>query len=223
MSDRGVIELVCFDLGGVLVRTCTTWSDLCRAVRLEVRGESADDRAEHARRTLTDAHQAGELSTEQWIHAMGEALGGLYAAQEIAALHEAVLVEEYAGIGAVIDEIHRAGVATACLSNTSARHWATMLHYDGTRALPGEARYPGVRKLGAHYASHLMRLVKPAPAIYRAFEKATGRSGAQILFFDDLAENVAAARSVGWRAEQIDPTAPTDVQLRRHLAAHGVL
>jgi FMN phosphatase YigB (HAD superfamily) len=68
-----------------------------------------------------------------------------------------------------------------------------------------------------------MKFIKPAPDIYRAFEKATGRSGSQILFFDDLAENVAAAKSLGWHAERIDPTAPTDAQLRRHLAAYGVL
>jgi glucose-1-phosphatase len=217
------IELVCFDLGGVLIRICTAWSDLCRAARLDVRGESAGDLAERTRQKLSEAHMLGELSTEQWMDAMGEALGGLYAREEIAALHEAVLVEEYAGVGAVIDDLHRAGIATACLSNTSEMHWAKMLHHDGKRALPGEARYPGVRKLGAHHASHLMRLTKPSPAIYRAFETAVGRSGPQILFFDDLEPNVAAARSVGWRAERIDPTAPTDVQMRRHLARHGVM
>lgn len=223
MTETGSIELVCFDLGGVLVRTCTAWSDLCRAVRIEVRGDSANEVAEIARRKLSDALQRGELSTERWIEAMQNAHGALYAAQEIAALHDAVLVEEYAGVEAVIDDLHRAGIATACLSNTSEKHWVTMLHHDGTRALPGEPRYPSVRKLGAHHASHLMRLSKPAPAIYRAFEKATGRSGSQILFFDDLEENVAAAREVGWRAERIDPSMPTDVQLRRHLAKYGVI
>jgi glucose-1-phosphatase len=223
MSGARSIELVCFDLGGVLVRICTAWSDLCRANQLEVRGESASDLAEIARRRLSDAHMVGELSTEQFIEAMGAALGGLYSVEEIVALHDAVIVEEYPGIGALIDDLHRAGVATACLSNTSGPHWARLVHHDGTRALPGEARYPGVCKLGSHHASHLMRLIKPEPAIYRAFEKATGRSGAQILFFDGLEANVNAARHVGWHAEVIDPTASTEEQLRRHLARHGVL
>jgi putative hydrolase of the HAD superfamily len=223
MSENVPIELVCFDLGGVLVRTCTVWSDLCRAVQLEVRGDSAGELAERERRQLSEAYMRGDLSTEQWIEALGSVLGGLYAAEEIARLHDAVIIEEYPGIGVLIDDLHRAGVATACLSNTSETHWAKLVHHDGARALQGEARYPAVRKLGSHYASHLMRLVKPTLDIYRAFEKATGRSGAQILFFDDLEENVAAARSLGWRAERIDPTAPTAEQLRRHLAAHGVI
>jgi len=223
MSETRAIELVCFDLGGVLVRTCTVWSDLCRAARLEVRGGSAGALAEQARRQIGEAQMLGSLSTEQWVEAMHRALDGLYSAEEITALHDAVLIGEYPGVGALIDDLHRAGVATACLSNTSSPHWVKMLHHDGVDPLPGDALYPGVRSLGSHHASHLMRLLKPSPSIYRAFEKATGYSGAQILFFDDLAENIAAAREVGWRAETIDPTRPTDEQLRRYLAAHGVL
>ncbi|MET0592076.1 MAG: HAD-IA family hydrolase [Polyangiaceae bacterium] len=223
MSLDEKIRLVCFDLGGVLVRIRTQWPDLCRAARLDVRGDSGGDVAERARRLLSDALQLGSLSPDAWLTEVGTALGGLYTAEEITALHDAVLVEEYAGVGALIDDLHRAGVATACLSNTNAVHWATMLHHDGSAPLPGEPRYPGVKSLRSLNASHLMRLVKPAPEIYRALEGATGFAGAQILFFDDLAENVAAARHVGWIAEQIDPTQPTDVQMRRYLAVHGVI
>jgi glucose-1-phosphatase len=223
MSAAEKIQLVCFDLGGVLVRTCTAWSDLCGITRLDVRGNSAGDAAERARRELVDALQAGDLSTEQWIMAMQEILGGLYTPAEISLLHEAVIIEEYAGVNAIVDELHRAGVHTACLSNTNDTHWAKLVHRDGEMPLPGEPRYPTVQRLRSHHASHLLRFVKPAPAIYRAFEKVTGYAGPQILFFDDLAENVGAAREVGWCAEIIDPSAPTDVQLRRHLAAYGVL
>jgi len=165
----------------------------------------------------------GDLSAAEWLDAMGKALGGLYAAEEIALLHDAVIIEEYPGIAALIDDLHRAGVATACLSNTNETHWAKLVHRDGARELEGEPRYPSVRRLGALHASHVLRLTKPAPDIYRAFEAATGRSGAQILFFDDLEENVAAARKVGWRAECIDPAKLTEAQMRRHLVAYGVL
>jgi FMN phosphatase YigB (HAD superfamily) len=223
VSRRVEVRLVCFDLGGVLVRIRTQWADLCRAANLDVRGESGGDVAERARRRLSDALQLGELSPEAWTAELGAALGGLYTREEIAALHDAVLVEEYAGVRALIDDLHRAGVATACLSNTNAVHWATMLHLDGTEPLAGEPRYPAVRSLRSLNASHLMRLTKPALDMYRALERATGYSGAEILFFDDVAENVAAAREAGWCAERIDPAEPTDLQMRRHLAAYGVL
>ncbi|HMI88149.1 MAG TPA: HAD-IA family hydrolase, partial [Polyangiaceae bacterium] len=209
MSANGKIDLVCFDIGGVLVRILTAWPDLCRAMRIDVRGESAGELAENARRELAEAYQRGDLSTEAWMAAVENALSGLYTADELATLHDAVLIEEYPGVAILIDELHRAGIATACLSNTNELHWPKLVHHDGARVMPGEPRYPGVHKLGSHHASHLMKFIKPAPDIYRAFEKATGRSGSQILFFDDLAENVAAAKSLGWHAERIDPTAPT--------------
>lgn len=223
MSTPSKVRLVCFDLGGVLVRIRTAWPELCRAAGLEVRGESAGQVAENARQKLGQALQTGELSADEWIAQVSAALGSAYAAQEITALHDAVLVEEYQGVGAVIDELHRAGVDTACLSNTNAAHWTVMMHHDGSRDLDGEPRYPAVRSLRSHFASHLMRLTKPAPDIYRAFEKATGRAGSEILFFDDVADNIEAARGVGWNAERIDPTKPTDAQIRIHLKRHGVL
>ena len=69
----------------------------------------------------------------------------------------------------------------------------------------------------------LFGLAKPDPAIYKAFEAATQHRGLAILFFDDLPENVRAARSVGWRAERIDPYNETVPQLRRWLRHYGVL
>src|SRR5205085_2176142 len=133
--------------------------------------------------------------------------------------------DEYPGIGALIDELHARDVETACLSNTTDTHWVRLLHADGGGPLPGAPAFPAVRGLRHHFASHLLGLAKPDPAIFLAFEAATGQTGAEILFFDDLAPNVAAARELGWRAELIDPrheggTAP---QLRRHLTRHGVL
>lgn len=214
---------MCFDIGGVLVRMRRAWADCCRAAGLELRGPSACEVVESALRELCGAHVIGDMTMDQWVAAMQNALGGLYTPAEITAFHDAVIYEEYPGIGLLIDDLHRAGVATACLSNTNDAHWVKLVHHDGVRSLPGDPRYPSVCRLGGHYASHLMRAAKPAPGIFRAFEKATGRTGAEIVFFDDLPENIEAARALGWNAELIDPQAPTDVQMRRHLARRGVL
>ena len=44
-----------------------------------------------------------------------------------------------------------------------------------------------------------------------------------IVFFDDLAENVEAARAAGWNACPVDPHGDTAGQMRAHLINHGVL
>jgi HAD superfamily hydrolase (TIGR01509 family) len=75
-----------------------------------------------------------------------------------------------------------------------------------------------------------MRLLKPDREIYHAFARATGFDGApgsrggpeHIVFFDDLPENVAAARAAGWQAFRVDHTGDTAAQMGGVLRGLGV-
>jgi FMN phosphatase YigB (HAD superfamily) len=67
-----------------------------------------------------------------------------------------------------------------------------------------------------------MRAAQPDPLAYATVEQETGHAGERILFFDDRTANVAAARSLGWTAEQIDHTGDTAAQLLGLLRRHGV-
>ncbi|MEO1535088.1 MAG: HAD-IA family hydrolase, partial [Planctomycetota bacterium] len=86
----------------------------------------------------------------------------------------------------------------------------------------GTERFPVARLLEHRHASHLLGIAKPDAGIYARFESETGYDGSEILFFDDLAENIEAARERGWHAEQIDHTGDTAEQVARCLAAYGV-
>ena len=66
-------------------------------------------------------------------------------------------------------------------------------------------------------------MAKPDPAIYAEFERLAGVRGDGILFFDDRAENVDAARRRDWRAHRIDPESDPIAQVREHLRRYGVL
>jgi putative hydrolase of the HAD superfamily len=217
------VRVVCFDLGGVLVRIYRTWPDVCRAAGLEDRGGSATPAHDAARRELTELFITGRLTPEEWAGRLFAALDGLYSPADLARIHDAWIVDEYDGAGAVVDDVHRAGLITACLSNTNHTHWVRMLPSAGGGAPPGKDEFPAVSRLRRHFASHILGLAKPDPAIYRAFEQAMDCSGAEILFFDDLPENIAAARALGWQAEPIDPQSQTAPQLRALLRRHGVL
>jgi 2-haloacid dehalogenase len=60
--------------------------------------------------------------------------------------------------------------------------------------------------------------IKPEPEIYRFHAERFNLEPAAILFIDDSAANVAAARGAGWRAEQYVETS----RLLRDLQAHGI-
>src|SRR6266542_1574079 len=217
MASETNIRVVCCDLGGVLLRIGRAWPDVCRAAGFEIRGEVTSRQAEWARHELMELYALGKISEDEWAARSAAALGGCYTAEELKAIHHAWLVDEYPGVGGVIDELHEVGLHTACLSNTNHAHWVRMVHHDGTCALAGKPRYPSITRLRSHYASHLLGLAKPDQAIYRAFERASGYRADEIVFFDDLPANVEAARSVGWIAERIDPDRDTAPQIHEHL------
>jgi HAD superfamily hydrolase (TIGR01509 family) len=83
--------------------------------------------------------------------------------------------------------------------------------------------FPAVMKLHHRHASHELGLAKPDAAAYREFERLTASRGDEILFFDDLPENIAAARSIGWQCVQIDPHTRTDTQILAGLREHDIV
>jgi len=205
---RGV-RLVCFDLGGVLVRICRDWTEGCVAAGIEVR--SVPDDPHRARHSLTNEHQRGVLDLEAFSERLAATFDGRYTPPEIAKIHRAWLRGEYEDVHRIVERINGAGVETACLSNTNATHWEAM------------ADYPSLRALDSRHASHLMGHVKPDEACFAAFEVATGRKATEILFFEDTPENAVAAARRGWRAVVVDPHVETAPQIERALGEHGVL
>jgi FMN phosphatase YigB (HAD superfamily) len=206
------IRLVCFDLGGVILRICRSWAEGCAAAGLELRGgrdlllQRADGWTE-----LNDRYQRGRIGRDEYARRFSAIIDGLYGPAEIIAVHEAWILGEYEGIGGVIDRIHDAGLETAVLSNTTLDHWRTM------------PRYPALQRLRNRIGSHQLGLRKPEPDAYRAVEQRTGIHGEAILFFDDLEENIDGARAVGWRASLVDPAGDTAAQIAAALGEHGAL
>ena len=75
--------------------------------------------------------------------------------------------------------------------------------------------------LDGTFYSYEMGLAKPDPAFFSAILDTVGLPAGDVLFLDDSAANVAAAREVGLRAEQWHADQDIEV-LRGHLARHGL-
>jgi FMN phosphatase YigB (HAD superfamily) len=218
-----MVRIVCFDLGGVLVRTCNTWTEACCAAGLSSRrGGPSDLEFEEKLRTLTALLDLGRISIDAWVEEVSLALGGAYSPREVRLAHDAISQEEHAGALALVEAIHDAGVATACLSNTNHSHWVRLVNHDGVHPLTGAPEYPGVVRLEQHFASHILGVAKPDAAIYAEFERRTGLHGQDILFFDDRVENVEGARRRDWRAHRIEPHRDPIAQIREYLRDHQV-
>ncbi len=204
------IRLVCFDLGGVVIRICRTWAQGCAAAGMTVRDPGLWRRARPARRQLIDELQTGRIDGATFAARASELVAGLYSPAEILGIHRAWLLDEYDGVAELIDRVHHAGLDTAALSNTNHEHWTRM------------GDFPAVMRLRHLLLSHQLGLHKPDPKIYRRLEHQLGYGAGEILFFDDTPENIDGARAVGWDARLIDPNADPSQQIGEALRDHGV-
>lgn len=204
------IRVVCFDLGGVLIRINYDWEGA-----LEIAGFA------HLRKTpargLTDMpgleqYQSGQMSEESYLSDLASFLR-LQDSDEATRVHAGILRQSYQGTFELIESLKTRGLRVGCLSNTNRIHWNEMLT---------SPRFPNVQALHLQLASHELMLSKPDAAIYHAFEHAAQADADQIVFFDDNLPNVQAAKALGWNAYLIDPSLETVPQMVRYLAIHGL-
>lgn len=212
--------VVVFDLGGVLVRICRTWEEACARAGIEVReiNRFREPSLAARRRYFHGLHQTGQLSCKAYFAAIAEASGGLYSADEVRRIHNSWTSGDYPGVESVIQRLRTSGHRTACLSNTNHSHWVILTSGDGAGIEASRA----LRSLDVRLASHLMGLAKPDEAIYAAAEEALGVPASRVVFFDDLHENIDAARARGWGAHLIDHQGDTAAQIHAHLTSIGV-
>jgi putative hydrolase of the HAD superfamily len=212
MAAKTSVKLVCFDLGGVLVRLARGWDDACRRAGVELPHHDAAIWSRHHELMLR--YETGDVDEAGYLAEAPAIFGGSVGVDAIRRVFDCWTLEMYPGAAELLDELKSNGVTTACLSNTNARHW------DLLTSLP---RYAALQRLDHRLASHELRVMKPNEQAYRRVESATGFWGDQVLFFDDRPENVDGARAVRWKAELIDRADDAIPQIREYLTAHGVL
>ncbi len=196
------LRIVCFDLGGVLLQIRHTWDEICE--HLGVPGPPNGPHPLNGFSAFRE-YQAGSIDAATYLQSLSGWFGG--SVEEAEAIHGAILVADYPGAFELVGELEREGIFTCCFSNTNDLHWPVLCD---------PVRHPAIGALRRRIASHEIGLAKPDPASYRAVEKLTP-AGAEIVFFDDSAENVAAANREGWTAFRVDPSKDPVRQVRSAL------
>jgi FMN phosphatase YigB (HAD superfamily) len=208
-------ELICFDLGGVLVETARRWEAACAAAGVAPPAERSSPFPWDRLAPIVDAYERDLLSWSEYLRECATVLDGRHTETELSRIHEGWLLGEFAGVFEIVQRLNATpGVRSCCLSNTNRRHWEIMTS--------APERFAAFHALERRWNSFELRERKPDAAIYRAMEQASGVAASRILFFDDREENVEAARACGWRAEPIDRDAPVAGQILAHLRAHRV-
>lgn len=220
MSDR--VGIVVFDLGGVVVRICRSIQEAGRRVGIEIPDEDITPEKRTERKRVHAEYERGLLACDAFFERIALTTSGKYTPAQFRLMHEHWIIEEYPGVNRLIHDLHARGLETGVLSNTNASHWAQMQ----PMVVDGRERKPKfvTPSLPRHkHASHLLGLAKPQAEIYHTFAQRTGFTPSAIVFFDDLEDNVRAARDAGWHAHRIDHDGDTAAQMREHLRrSHGL-
>lgn len=96
----------------------------------------------------------------------------------------------YPGARSLLSEVRRS-VLIGCLSNTNSLHWERQ-----------SMEWPILRLFDRTFLSFELGLVKPDAEIFRVVADQLPVDRAHVLYLDDVAVNVDAARSFGFRCVQ---------------------
>ena len=139
-------------------------------------------------------YDRGDLTSHTYWHLIGANNGLELTPAQVAALIEAD-VDLWADLNPPMVEwaqqLQRAGVRTGILSNMPDAMAEGLV-----------ARFDWIENFHHCTWSHSLNLAKPEGAIYRHAAEGLATDPAKILFIDDRAENIAAARDFGMQAIQ---------------------
>jgi len=211
---RRRIDLVVFDLGGVLVQAVQSWREAHQRAGLPGLPPSGPEF--EARLAALPRRSTGAIDSERYFELFAEASAGVYSVADVRAIDAASLFGEYPGIDLIFDVLEAAAIDTAVLSDSNDAHWARLfpeVHRD--------AEFPTLLRARYRFGSHLLGVTKPDPRAYQQVERETVCRADRILFFDNAPANIRGANAVGWTAQLIDPAGDTATQILEWLQHYG--
>jgi len=185
-----------FDLGGVLVdidfaRAFKSWAAHTHLSHAEVRRRYAFDHA-------YERHERGEITAEEYFDHLALVLELKATRAQIEVGWNSIFCGEFVATREIVERA-RQQLPCYAFTNTNASHMACW-----SRLFPEV-----VRAFDRVFASHEIGMRKPERAAFDHICTAIGVEPRSVIFFDDLAENVAAAESAGLRGVLV--RSPADV------------
>jgi putative hydrolase of the HAD superfamily len=184
------IEALIFDLGGVVMsvdfeQAFNVWSRHSGIAAPLLRSRFIADSA-------YEQHERGELTGDEYFESLRASLGVALSTSQLAEGWNAVLGREIPGMRDLLRHANEQR-PLYLFSNTNWLHQTCW-----TEKLSATLRL--FRKC---FTSCELGLRKPEPPAFSAVATAIGVPPQQILFFDDLTDNVAGARQAGMQAVQV--------------------
>ena len=185
--DGGGIDIVLFDLGGVLIEF--------GGVEAMKAFAGIDDDEELWRRWLTcrwvREFERGRCSADAFAAGVVDDWGLTITPAEFVESFAGWVAGVMPGADELVAEV-RAGRPAGCLSNTNAVHWDRNF-----------SRWPLLGAFDYHFLSHELGVLKPDHEVFDRVASQLPAPRERVLFLDDNALNVDGAIDAGFRATRV--------------------
>ncbi|MFW5431408.1 MAG: HAD family hydrolase [Methylophilaceae bacterium] len=197
------ISAVLFDIGGVLIEL----NGLPSIAKLLDSDQSLDDIYQYwMAAPSVIGHETGKLSTDEFAKEVVKDLKLTITPEAFMENFATWIVGTFPDAFELLDAIPNT-VKVAALSNTSGAHWK-------------EVEATGLTDKIEHlFLSHEIGHLKPSAPAFQAAVDGLGIPAAEIIFFDDVIENVNAANAFGLKAHQ----ALNPAQAKQTLMQYGLI
>ena len=179
-------KTVVFDLGKVLVDFDYAIAACKIASRAKLTLGELAQFINHS--PLFSRYETGLLTSEEFYQAICAATG-FHGTFEQFSSYFADIFTEIPPMVQLHGALCQKGIPTYAFSNTNDLAVRHIRH-----------RFPFFARFAGCILSYEHQAMKPDPRLYEVVERQSGRRGAEILYFDDRPENVAAGAARGWRA-----------------------
>jgi len=197
------ISAVLFDVGGVLIEL----NGLPSIAKLLDSDQSLDDIYQYwMAAPSVIGHETGKLTTDEFAQAVVKDLKLSITPDAFMENFATWIVGTFPDTFDLLEAIPN-HLKVAALSNTSDAHWK-------------EVEATGLTDKIEHlFLSHEIGHLKPSPPAFQAAVDGLGVPAQEIIFFDDVLENVHAANDFGLQAHQVlNPT-----EAKTILTAHNII
>jgi glucose-1-phosphatase len=198
------ISAVIFDLGRVLVDI--DFNAFPNALELR----TPEERAPYAEQAAAAGHlyELGRLTTEEFLDRLFLLFKERFTRERLLFAWNEIIRQDVPGMASIVERVQQSGHATAMLSNTSRSHFEK-----------AERDCLTVQRVKRRFLSYEIGTAKPSPEIYRHVITSLRLEPEEILFIDDLKENIDGARSAGIQGVIFSGVA----QLERELVQWNIL
>ena len=182
-------QAIVFDVGNVLLNL--DWTITAQKLGLELNSEKFENLFLSVRDwDLFHLFEKGLCSEEEFYKAFSSRFLSQISQNEFEEIWNSCLPSEVDGVAEVIQELSERYTIFG-LSNTNSIHFRYFMD-----------RFPIFRNFKKVFTSFEWNLRKPDPLIFQQLLESVALSPNQIVFFDDLPDNVAAAKNHGIQAYQ---------------------